>query len=314
MFKLLHARVLFSLFAALTVAQARADGGPAWAYPVADKEQPVKLDDNESRRVPGSALAYKRKEIDDLFNPPIWFPELNVGMPRVVQYGAPPNVRACAACHLASGQGHPESGHIAGLPVAYFKRQIEDYRAGRRNDPVWMSKMSAALSDADVQAAADWFAAVKPIPWLQVVEADTIAKSFFNKSRKRLPHPDGGTEPLGERIAEFPREPDRVLERDPRAGFVAYVPKGSVARGEALVRQGAGKTVACASCHGADLKGQGDIPRIAGVSALYTVRQLYAFKTSSRKGEHAAQMVPVVANLQADDITAIAAYTASLAP
>ena len=314
MFKLLHARVLISLAAALAVAQAHADGGPAWAYPVADKEQPVKLDDNESRRVPGSALAYKRKEIDDLFNPPIWFPELNVGMPRVVQYGAPPNVRACAACHLASGQGHPESGHIAGLPVAYFKRQIEDYRAGRRNDPVWMSKMSAALSDADVQAAADWFAAVKPTPWLQVVEAETIPKSFFNKSRKRLPHPEGGTEPLGERIAEFPREPERVLERDPRAGFVAYVPKGSMARGEALVRQGAGKTLACASCHGADLKGQGDIPRIAGVSALYTVRQLYAFKTSSRKGEHAQQMAPVVANLQADDITAIAAYTASLAP
>jgi cytochrome c553 len=314
MFKLFFARGLILLVAAFSVAHAHADGGPAWAYPVADKEQPVKLDDNELRRVPGSALSYKRKEIDDLFNPPIWFPELNVGMPRVVQYGAPPNVRACAACHLASGQGHPESGHIAGLPVAYFKRQIDDYRAGRRHDPVWMTKMSAAMSDADVQAAADWFASVKPIPWMQVVEAETIPKSYFNKSRKRLPHPDGGTEPLGARIAEFPREPERVLERDPRAGFVAYVPKGSLARGEALVKQGAGTTVACASCHGADLKGQGDIPRIAGVSALYTVRQLYAFKTGSRNGEHALQMAPVVASLQPDDITAIAAYAASLAP
>ena len=296
-----------------------ADGGPAWAYPVADKEQPAAAataasGDTDRRQVPGSALTYQRKEIDDLFNPPIWFPERNVGMPRVVQYGAPPNVRACAACHLASGQGHPESGHIAGLPVAYFKRQIDDYRAGRRNDPVWMNKMAAALSDTDVQAAADWFSQVRPIPWIRVVETDTIPRSYFNRSRKRLPHPEGGSEPLGERIAEFPQEPERVLNRDPTAGFVAYVPKGSLAQGEALVRQGGAKTVACAACHGADLRGQGEVPRIAGVSALYTVRQLYAFKTGSRKGEHAAQMSAVVASLTPSDITAIAAFTASLAP
>jgi cytochrome c553 len=293
---------------------AQADGGPAWAYPVADKEQPESPDLTTLRQVPGSALRYPRKEIDDLFNPPIWFPELNVGMPRVVQYGAPPNVRACAACHLASGQGHPESGHIAGLPVAYFKRQIDDYRAGRRNDPVWMNKMAAALSDADVAAAAEWFARVKPVPWVQVVETDTVPRSYFNRSRKRLPHPAGGTEPLGDRIAEFPREPERVLNRDPSAGFVAYVPKGSVARGQALATGAAGKTVGCVACHGADLKGQADVPRIAGISALYTVRQLYAFKTGSRKGEHAAQMTPAVVDLAPEDITAIAAYTASLAP
>ncbi|MGL4231908.1 MAG: c-type cytochrome [Casimicrobium sp.] len=308
-------RKYIAVLAAFGASLVIADGGPQWAYPVADKEQPVKVDDNEIRRVIGSALAYKRKEIDDLFNPPIWFPEQNVGMPRIVQYGAPPNVRACAACHLASGQGHPESGHIAGLPVNYFKRQIDDFRNGRRNDPVWMNKMSVALSDADVQAAAEWFSKVKPINWVQVVETDTIPKSFFNKSRKRLPHPDGGTEPLGERIAEFPREPERVLDRDPNAGFVAYVPKGSIARGKSLVLDGSGgKTVACSACHGTDLRGQGDVPRIAGVSPLYTVRQLYAFKTASRKGEHAAQMTPVVANLVAEDINAIAAYIATLTP
>ena len=315
MFDRLREGWLVLALGAAAAGMAQADGGPSWAYPVADKEQPVvRIDENEARRVPGSALSYKRKEIDDLFNPPIWFPEHNVGMPRVVQYGAPTAVRACAACHLASGQGHPESGHVSALPVAYFKRQIEDFRAGRRNDPVWMNKMSTALTDADVQAAADWFAAIRPIPWIKVVETDTIPRSYFNRSRKRLPHPEGGAEPLGERIAEFPADAQRVLDRDPNAGFVAYVPMGSVARGEALVRGGAGRTLACASCHGADLRGQGDVPRIAGVSALYTVRQLYAFKTGSRKGPHAAQMTPVTAQLLPEDIVAIAAYTATLAP
>ncbi len=291
-----------------------ADGGPVWAYPVADKEQPPSPDGNIKARVPGSALTYQLKEIDNLFEPPIWFPEHNVGMPRVVQYGAAPAVRACAACHLTSGQGHPESGHIAGLSVNYFKRQMQDFRTGNRTDKVWMTAMARAMTDKDIDDAAQWFAKIKPIPWVKVVEADTIPKSYFNKSRKRLPLAEGGIEPLGERIAEFPQEPDRVLLRDPYAGFTAYVPKGSLAKGRELVTQGAGKTVMCAACHGVDLKGAGDIPRIAGVSPLYTVRQMFAFKTGTRKGAHATQMQPVIANLQEADITAIAAYLGSLAP
>jgi cytochrome c553 len=308
------ASALVALMLTALTMPAWADGGPSWAYPVADKVQPPTPDGNTKVRVPNSALTYQLKEIDNLFEPPIWFPEHNVGMPRVVQYGAVPAVRACAACHLSSGQGHPESGHIAGLSVDYFKRQMQDFRTGERVDPVWMTAMAKAMTDKDIEDAAQWFAKVKPIPWVKVVETDTIPKSYFNKSRKRLPSPEGGTEPLGERIAEFPQEPDRVVLRDPYAGFTAYVPKGSLAKGKELVTQGAGKTVTCAACHGADLKGTVDVPRIAGISPLYTVRQMFAFKTGSRKGSHAAQMQPVTANLQEADITAIAAYLGSLAP
>jgi cytochrome c553 len=291
-----------------------AEGGPNWAYPVADVVQPTVAAVSEPRRVPNSALAYKSSEIDNLFEPPIWFPEHNVGMPRVVQYGAPPGVRACAACHLSSGQGHPESGHISGLSVNYFKRQIDDYRNGLRTDPVWMSKMSVALTDPEVDAAAKWFATVKPIGWIKVVETDSIPKSYFNKSRKRIALPGGATELLGDRIAEFPEDAERVLNRDPYAGFVAYVPKGSVALGKVLALEGGGKTVACAACHGPTLQGAGDIPRIAGISPLYTVRQMFAFKTGSRKSVHAAQMLPVVAKLDGNDITHLAAYLATLTP
>ncbi len=291
-----------------------AEGGPAWAYPVADKVLPPSPDGNIKARVPNSALTYQLKEIDNLFEPPIWFPEHNVGMPRVVQYGAAPGVRACAACHLTSGQGHPESGHIAGLSVEYFKRQMQDWRTGNRVDKVWMTAMALAMNDKDIEDAAQWFAKIKPIAWIKVEETDTIPKSYFNRSRKRLVSPEGGHEPLGERIAEFPQDPARVLLRDPYAGFVAYVPKGSLAKGKELVTDGAGKTVMCIACHGANLKGAGDVPRIAGVSPLYTVRQMFAFKTGARKGVHAAQMQPVVANLQEADITAIAAYLGSLAP
>ncbi len=287
---------------------------PDWAYPVADKEQPPAPDENEVRQVPGSTVRYTRKEIDNLFKPPIWFPDQAAGMPRVVQSGAPPGVRACAACHLQSGQGHPESGHISGLPKSYFLRQIQDYRDGNRTDKVWMTAMAKALTDEDAAAAAEWFEKIKPIKWVRVVETDTIPRSYFNKSRKRLALADGSTEQLGERIAEFPEDPVRVVERDPNSGFIAYVPKGSVALGEKLVTDGLGKTVACAACHGGDLKGKDDIPRIAGVSTLYTVRQLVAFRNGERNGNHADQMKPVTAELGLKDITAIAAYLASLEP
>jgi cytochrome c553 len=287
---------------------------PSWAYPVADKEQPPGPDENEVRQLPGSSRSYTRKQIDNLFNPPIWYPDQAVGMPKVVQTGAPPGVRACAACHLQSGQGHPESGHISGLPTAYFLRQIQDYRDGNRIDKVWMTNMAKALTDEDATAAAEWFSKLKPIKWVHVIETDTIPRSYFNKSRKRLPLADGSTEQLGERIAEFPQDLVRVLDRDPNSGFIAYVPRGSLALGEALVKEGAGRTVACAGCHGEKLQGTGEIPRIAGISTLYTIRQMFAFKTGERKGAHAGQMMPVVAELQEKDIIAVAAYLASLDP
>ena len=46
-----------------------------------------------------------------------------------------------------------------------------------------------------------------------------------------------------------------VQLRDPHAGFISYAPRGSIAKGKALVTGGGGgKTVACGFCHGPDLK------------------------------------------------------------
>ena len=65
-----------------------------------------------------------------------------------------------------------------------------------------------------------------------------------------------GTEPLGQRIIEMPEDLARTELRDAASGFVAYVPPGSIKRGESLVKTGGGgKTVACGTCHGPDLKG-----------------------------------------------------------
>ena len=100
-----------------------------------------------------------------------------------------------------------------------------------------------------------------------------------------------------------------------RATFTAYVPPGSVAKGKALVRTGgAGKTLACAGCHGEDLKGVGPMPGIAGRSPTYLVRQLYDFKHSARAGPSSALMKPAVAQLADEDMLSIVAILATLPP
>ena len=119
------------------------------------------------------------------------------------------------------------------------------------------------------------------------------------------------TEPIGARIIEVPEHPDRTDLRDPRSGFVAYAPVGSIKRGEALVMTGAGRTIACGTCHGADLKGLGPVPGLAGRSPSYQARQLYDMKAGTRRGLWSDLMKAVVANLTDDDLVAIGAYLAA---
>src|SRR5207248_7793342 len=103
--------------------------------------------------------------------------------------------------------------------------------------------------------------------------------------------------------------------RDARSGFIVYVPMGSIKKGEALVTTGGGgKTVQCGACHGADLKGLGPVPGLAGRSPSYLVRQLYDMQQGARKGLWTELMKPVVAKLSEEDMLNIAAYTASRMP
>ena len=129
------------------------------------------------------------------------------------------------------------------------------------------------------------------------------------------PAPGRGTEPVGERIIEMPLDFTRFEERDSRTRYIAYVPKGSLALGADLVATGArGRSVACGTCHGPDLRGVSDVPRLAGRSPTYLVRQLHDLRAGKRWGGSAELMKPVVANLTDEDIIAISAYIASCTP
>lgn len=170
------------------------------------------------------------------------------------------------------------------------------------------------MTDEDIRLAADYFSAVKPKPAYSVVETATVPKTYVKRTHV-MRSPGNETEATGQRIVEIPADGQQFEHRDPRSKFIAYVPPGSLAKGENLVKTGgAGTTVACASCHGADLKGLGPIPGIAGRSPSYIVRQLYDIQQGTRAGAMSALMKPTVEKLTGEDMNAIAAYLATQQP
>jgi cytochrome c553 len=289
---------------------------PDWAYPTAPPAG-APLDNTVKKSLPGSTKQYTAAEINDRFGPPDWYPEDHPPMPDVVAHGKKPNAPACDLCHLTSGAGHPESAGIAGLPKDYILRQMAEFKAGIRKGmraPV-MVTIASALTDEETKAAADYFSSLKFPKWYKVVEADMVPKSYVGAGAMRLAVPDGGMEPIGNRIIELPQDEERTESRDSRAGHMAYVPVGSIKKGEELVKTGGnGKTVACEVCHGPDLKGMAFVPPIAGRSPEYIYRQLNDIKIGTRNGAMVPLMKAVVEKLTDEDMVAISAYLVSQEP
>jgi len=239
-------------------------------------------------------------------------------MPEIVAHGRKPDARACSLCHYPNGKGRPENAGIAGLPYAYFVQTMADFKAdarksadSRKANTNTMIAIAKAMTDDEVKASAEYFASMKWTPWIKVVETATVPKTRI-AGGMFLKLDGGDTEPIGQRIIETPEDTERTeVLRDPRSGFIAYVPVGSMKKGETLVTTGGGKTTRCAVCHGAELRGLGPVPGIAGRSPSYTVRQLYDTQRGTRKGVWADLMKPVVADLTDEDMLAIAAYAAS---
>jgi len=292
------------------------NGLPSWAFNIPDKVQPPTVEVTGPVHLPGSTKEYDAAKVGSNANPPDWFPDEHPAAPRIVKGEPGVRMMACGSCHLMSGQGHPESADIAGLPAEYIVRQMNYFKSGARKDDTRMGPIAKATSDEDVRQAAEYFAAIKPIPWVKVIETGTPPRTYINTAgRHHIVHPDGGTEPIGHRIVETPEDASRMAIRDPHSPFLAYVPPGSVARGEALVKAGgSGKTIQCAICHGDDLRGLGEVPRIAGLQPVYIARQLICIQNGTSAGTAVALMKKVVSNLSEDDIISISAYVGSLPP
>ena len=295
---------------------------PPWAYtvnpPPTPGAKPAPIDP-EPKSVPGTTVTYTIAQTRDAYNPPDWHPSGHPPMPQAVAHGRPKELRACGFCHLVNGQGRPENASLAGLPAAYIIQQMADFKNGDRRSaepkmgpPNAMIQDAKAATDDEIKAAAAYFSSFAYKKWIRVIEANEAPKTRIAGSM-HVPTTEG-TEPLGQRIIEVPENVSRTELRDAASGFIAYVPVGSIAKGESLVKTGGGKSAACGTCHGSDLKGLGPVPALAGRSPSYTVRQLFDLQQGVRKGPWASLMKAAVEQLTLDDMIAIAAYTSSREP
>ncbi|MFL2547073.1 MAG: c-type cytochrome [Candidatus Rariloculaceae bacterium] len=276
------------------------------------------------RTVEGSSAAYSRMEVRDNHNVIDWFPGDHPSMPDIIKHGPKAleaeRGRGCGSCHLPNGKGRPENAPPISQPIGYTIQQLKDMADGLRysadprkpNYPT-MNRLAAAMTEQEMQEAADYFAAIPLTPWMNVVEAELIPEMHLEEGNMYITVGTEPTEPLAGRIVETPIDDFQAnYLRNPRSAWNVYVPVGSLARGEELVTTGAGRTIQCGICHGADLMGLANVPGIAARSPSYMMRQLYDMKVGTRKGVAAQLMTPVIANLSVEDMTAIVGYLASL--
>jgi cytochrome c553 len=302
---------------------------PEWAYtppnPPGAPPPPSSLptDDNAIVRIPGVERTLTRGQLRGVKEIPDWRPEEHVGAPDVVRFGRTAEggavlVRACGFCHLADGGGRPENASVNGLPVAYFIQQMQDFKNGlrdsadhRKNNTNMMIGFSKLATDAEVKAAAEYFASKPYGKRIKVIESRTAPKVRL-QGGMHMPVPaaeGGGMEPIGEQIVEVPDDHLRAEARDTHMGYTAYVPVDSINRGKQLAA-----AYQCTTCHGANLEGMGPVPPLAGRSPSYTTRQLYDMKLGARKGPWAELMTPIVAKMSLKDMMYVSAYAASLNP
>lgn len=89
----------------------------------------------------------------------------------------------------------------------------------------------------------------------------------------------------------------------------------AIAAGKTLATIGDWKhgVPACSQCHGASGLGVGaDFPQIAGQSVAYISNQLQAWKAGTRTNDPLGLMRGIASRLSADEVSAVAAYYASL--
>jgi cytochrome c553 len=267
---------------------------PPWAYGFAtslDPSAPVVPSPAPAATNPAAGATNRSPCQTDMF------PDDHPQMPGIVHCGRPEaNIVACSLCHYPNGKGRAENAPVAGLPESYFIQTMMDFKNdlrksadGRKGNTGRMAGFAKAMTDEEIRASAKYFSSLKWTSWIRVVETDTVPKTrIANGLFLALEGAEAGKEPIGQRIIEVPENTEQTERlRNPHSGFIAYVPPGSIKKGQAIVTTGANKTVQCAVCHGADLQGMGPVPGIAGRSPSYMVRQLFDMQQGTRKASGA---------------------------
>jgi sulfide dehydrogenase cytochrome subunit len=117
----------------------------------------------------------------------LWSLVLILGLLELPAVCAQPSHRmlgdACAGCHGTRGHSANPMPIIAGLPEAYLKQTLRDYKSGKRPSTI-MGRLAKGYDDAEIDALAAFFASQVWISPQQELDAKLV------KSGKRV-HRDG---------------------------------------------------------------------------------------------------------------------------
>lgn len=293
---------------------AASPAAPAWLYPAEISSLPPVAVPTE---LPGSALHPSPDQLHDLAQAVDWYPADHPPAPDIVLHGHGA-ANACGYCHMINGVGRPENASIAGLDADYIRRAVRAYADGTRGSIVpdylphrLMRGTAQAVAPADLDAAARYFAALPRRSFGKVVETALIPAPAADSMAWRR-DPSGRMVDLALRLFEMPDDFARFKVRDPRLTYTAYVPHGSLRRGEALAEGTIpGGPPACAACHGAAYQGTAIAPPLAGRSPHYLARALVNYRSHDRRGPDAAPMWQVTERLSNRDVIALAAWMGS---
>ena len=203
--------------------------------------------------------------------------------------GGPNGIAACSGCHGANGEGNAAANFpaLAGQPAAYLERQLRGFAGGARNNPV-MTPIAKAMSADQQRDASAWYASIAPS-----AQAPTGGAA-------------GGAGGAGGAAA------GQGATAKGAGTNAALLKRGSelAARGDES-RQ----VQACANCHGPGGAGEAPTyPSLRAQPAGYFTATMGEWKSGARKTDPSGQMPSIAQRLDQDQVTALAAYFASLAP
>ncbi|HUO63331.1 MAG TPA: c-type cytochrome [Terriglobales bacterium] len=122
-----------------------------------------------------------------------------------------PKVITCSACHGQTGNSKSDMMPIiAGLDPAYFKRQIENYAAGKRSSPE-MEPYAKEIQFLGLEQIAAFFAAQKREPTLIRVSPDAVAKGKVAAAQCVICHGNDGRGDAGRLIPGLAGQPPGYL-------------------------------------------------------------------------------------------------------
>ena len=117
----------------------------------------------------------------------VWSLVLMLGLLELPAVCAQPSHRmlgdACAGCHGTRGHSASPMPIIAGLPEAYLKQTLRDYKSGKRPSTI-MGRLARGYDDAEIDALAAFFASQVWISPQQELDPKLV------KNGKRI-HRDG---------------------------------------------------------------------------------------------------------------------------